>query len=164
MNSRHQGDTGQKTPPDAPVVHMFEGGKTSFGLRSGKPVMDHSSGKHLHTSPSLIKKTHQKPHLAWKLHDNRSQARTECCRWPWYVSSSGFTPGPSVRCVFFFFFWFCFCFDLPDSLFLITSHLTAISNYEIIKQEAETFPRGLISQLRFSVSPPVVSCWLRKDI
>lgn len=46
-------------------------------LHPGKPVMNHSSGKHLHTWSSLIKKKKKTPKKdcpAWKLHNNKSQA------------------------------------------------------------------------------------------
>lgn len=59
MNSRNQGDTEEKILPVAPTAHML--GRLAL-VHPDQPVMNHSSGKHLHTSASLIKNT-KKPVL-----------------------------------------------------------------------------------------------------
>lgn len=86
------------------MVHMLEGGE--LWLRPGKPVMNHSSGKHLHTSASLMKNTKKKTCPAWKLPNNKSQAGIKYCIEPQCTDPAEFgltplplTAGLSVFCV-----------------------------------------------------------------
>lgn len=79
MNSRNQGDTEEKTLPAAPTAHMLR----RWALVHPGPTSDESFLWEALAHFSQFNKKHQKTCPAWKLHNNKSQARRKYCTRPW---------------------------------------------------------------------------------